>query len=71
MPTSCNTNVYGAEVVDISIEKDKGVENLISIGGNDSFIGQLGITEDQLPIIGGSILIVLTLFIALVIIRRR
>ncbi|MAK40990.1 MAG: hypothetical protein CL993_04605 [Euryarchaeota archaeon] len=71
MPTSCNTNVYGAEVVDISIEKDKGVENLISIGGNDSFIGQLGITEDQLPIIGGSILIIFTILIALVIIRRR
>tara|TARA_B100002051_G_C16697633_1_gene619075 strand:+ start:284 stop:1303 length:1020 start_codon:yes stop_codon:yes gene_type:complete len=71
MPTSCNSNVYGAEIMDILIEKEKAVDNLLSIGGNDSFIGQLGITEDQLPIIGGSILIVLTLIIVLIFVRRR
>ena len=71
MPTSCNSNVYGAEIIDILIEKEKGVDNLLSIGGNDSFIGQLGITEDQLPIIGGSILIVFTLIIVLLFVRRR
>ncbi len=71
MPTSCNSNVYGAEIMDILIEKEKGVDNLLSIGGNDSFIGQLGITEDQLPIIGGSILIVLALIIVLIFVRRR
>lgn len=71
MPTSCNSNVYGSETLDISIEKKNSVNNLLSIGGNDSFIGQLGITEDQLPLIGGSVLILLTMIIVLVFIRRR
>jgi LPXTG-motif cell wall-anchored protein len=43
----------------------------IELGGNDSIIEQLGLTKEQLPIIGGAIGLVLLIGIGLVIFRRK
>ena len=65
-PNSCpSTNK-----IELSIKK-KAVGLGIELGGNESLIEQLGITEEQLPVIGGSIGIVLLIIVGLMYYRRK
>ena len=43
----------------------------IELGGNNSIIDQLGLTKEQLPIIGGGIGLVVFIIIGLVVSRRK
>jgi|TARA_B100001996_G_scaffold191017_1_gene146118 hypothetical protein len=65
-PNSCpNSNK-----VDIKIKK-KAAGLGIELGGNESLIEQLGITEEQLPVIGGTIGIILVIFGGFIYYRRK
>ncbi len=65
-PNSCpNTNK-----VDIKIKK-KAAGLGIELGGNESIIDQLGLTEEQLPVIGGSVGIVLIIIVGFMYYRRK
>jgi len=65
-PNSCpNSNK-----VDIKIKK-KTVGLGIELGGNGSIVEQLGLTEEQLPVIGGSVGIVLVIIVGLMYYRRK
>ena len=65
-PNSCpNSNK-----VDIKIKK-KSTSLGIELGGNESIIEQLGITEEQLPVIGGILGIVVVIFGGLIYYRRK
>ncbi len=64
-PNSCpNSNK-----VDIKIKK-KSAGLGLELGGNESLIEQLGITEEQLPVIGGAIGIILVIFGGFIYYRR-
>ncbi len=63
---SCNQNTKLQLTV-----KPKSTGLGIELGGNDSIIEQLGLTKEQLPIIGGAIGLVLLIGIGLVIFRRK
>jgi hypothetical protein len=65
-PNSCpNSNK-----VDVKVKK-KSTSLGIELGGNESIIEQLGITEEQLPVIGGIIGIVVVIFGGLIYYRRK
>ena len=65
-PNSCpNSNK-----VDIEVKK-KTTSLGIELGGNESIIEQLGITEEQLPVIGGIIGITILIFGGLIYYRRK
>ena len=65
-PNSCpNSNK-----VDIKINK-KAAGLGIELGGNESIVEQLGLTEEQLPVIGGSVGIVLLIIVGLMYYRRK
>ncbi|MAD73185.1 MAG: hypothetical protein CL973_05295 [Euryarchaeota archaeon] len=65
-PNSCpNSNK-----VDIKINK-KTAGLGIEFGGNESIVEQLGLTEEQLPVIGGSVGIVLLIIVGLMYYRRK
>ena len=65
-PNSCpNSNK-----VDIKIKK-KTAGLGIELGGNESIVEQLGLTEEQLPVIGGSVGIVLLIIVGLMYYRRK
>ena len=65
-PNSCpNSNK-----VDIKVKK-KSTSLGIELGGNESIIEQLGITEEQLPVIGGILGIVVVIFGGLIYYRRK
>ena len=65
-PNSCpNSNK-----VDIKIKK-KTVGLGIELGGNGSIVEQLGLTEEQLPVIAGSVGIVLVIIVGLIYYRRK
>lgn len=56
--------------VDIEVKK-KTTSLGIELGGNESIIEQLGITEEQLPVIGGIIGITILIFGGLIYYRRK
>ena len=65
-PNSCpNSNK-----VDIKINK-KAAGLGIELGGNESIVEQLGLTEEQLPVIGGSVGIVLLIIVGLMYYQRK
>jgi hypothetical protein len=65
-PNSCpNSNK-----VDIKVKK-KTAGLGIELGGNESIVEQLGLTEEQLPVIGGSVGIVLVIIVGLMYYRRK
>ena len=65
-PNSCpNSNK-----VDIKIKK-KSAGLGLELGGNESLIEQLGITEEQLPVIGGAVGIILVIFVGFIYYRRK
>jgi hypothetical protein len=65
-PNSCpNSNK-----VDIKIKK-RNAGLGIELGGNQSIVEQLGLTEEQLPVIGGSVGIILLIIVGLIYYRRK
>jgi hypothetical protein len=65
-PNSCpNSNK-----VDIKIKK-RNAGLGIELGGNQSIVEQLGLTEEQLPVIGGSVGIILVIIVGLIYYRRK
>ena len=65
-PNSCpNSNT-----VDIKIKK-KSIGLGIELGGNDSIIEQLGLTEEQIPVIGGILGIFLVTIVGFIYYRRK
>ena len=65
-PNSCPNS----KKVDIKINK-KAAGLGIELGGNESIVEQLGLTEEQLPVIGGSVGIVLLIIVGLMYYRRK
>lgn len=63
---SCNQNTKLQLTV-----KPKSTGLGIELGGNNSIIDQLGLTKEQLPIIGGGIGLVVFIIIGLVVSRRK
>ena len=58
------------DIIDIKINK-KTAGLGIELGGNESIVEQLGLTEEQLPVIGGSVGIVLLIIVGLIYYRRK
>ena len=59
-----------ADKVEIKVKK-KSTSLGIELGGNESIIEQLGLTEEQLPVIGGIIGIIFVVFGGLIYYRRK
>ena len=65
-PNSCPNS----DKVEIKVKK-KSTSLGIELGGNESIIEQLGLTEEQLPVIGGIIGIIFVVFGGLIYYRRK